>query len=140
CRYILYLVVLAVTTSFSAPSGADVILTAAEADRMSRDGEAVLVDIRGPDEWRRTGVAASAATVSIHEPDFLRKLDEATGGDRDRPVALICATGGRSSAILPQLRQIGFSRVMDVAEGMIGGQAGPGWIAAGLPLKPYREE
>jgi hypothetical protein len=36
-----------------------------------------------------------------------------------------------------ELTRVGFARVYDVAEGLIGGwNAGPGWLKRGLPLRP----
>jgi len=81
------------------------LISAAEADRMARSGEALLVDIRQPWEWRQTGVSPDAHTISMHLPGFVKRIHELTGGDRSATIALICARGGRSARMQHQLPQ-----------------------------------
>lgn len=118
----------------AAPAWAVETITARDAHAAAGDGSAVLIDIRTPEEWRE-GVPAGAALVSMHGPGFLDELDRLTGGDRDRPIALICATGGRSAWLAGQLEARGYTSVLDVAEGMHGSRAGRGWLASGLPVE-----
>jgi len=99
-------------------------------------GEILLVDIRSPEEWRDTGVGEGAHAISMHRPDFMARIDAMTGGDRTRPVALICARGGRSASMQRALAERGYGRVLDVAEGMLGSSHGPGWLKEGLPIAP----
>jgi len=68
---------------------------------------------------------------------FMRQLAEATSGSRQKPIALICAVGNRSAFLQGRLKQAGFENVVDVAEGMIGGRRGTGWINSGLPLRRW---
>ena len=70
----------------------------------------------------------------MHERGFPERLFATRGLAGDRPVGLICATGGRSAAVLRALRQGGYSGYVDISEGMLGSRAGRGWIAAGLPV------
>ena len=93
-----------------------------------------LLDIRSRDEWRETGVAQGAWLVSMHESRFPERLFAARQLAAGRTVALICATGGRSSAVMRALREAGHQGFVDVSEGMLGSRVGPGWIAAGLPV------
>lgn len=93
-----------------------------------------LLDIRSPEEWSETGVAELAWPVSLHDerfPDRLFKAHELADG---RPVAMICATGGRTGSVMNSLRKSGYDSFIDVSEGMLGSRAGPGWIEAGLPI------
>ncbi|MEJ1159580.1 rhodanese-like domain-containing protein [Prosthecomicrobium sp. N25] len=108
-----------------------------EARRLAQAGEVVLVDVRNPDEWHRTGVGEGAVPISMQDPAFLDKLMEALGGDAGRPVAVICAAGGRSAQVAAALRARGFGTVHNVAEGMMGSAAGPGWLGRGLPVTPW---
>ena len=62
----------------------------------------------------------------------------ALANDADRPIALICARGHRSAYARELLQQSGFGRVHDIAEGMIGGVYGPGWLARALPTEPWQ--
>jgi rhodanese-related sulfurtransferase len=52
-------------------------------------------------------------------------------------VAVICASGGRSTVIAPKLEEAGYTSIYNVAEGMLGGRYGKGWIPSSLPVKPY---
>ncbi|MEM8849933.1 MAG: rhodanese-like domain-containing protein [Pseudomonadota bacterium] len=97
-------------------------------------GEVLLVDIRRPDEWERTGIAEGAAPLDMRRDDFLPALEALVEGDVTRPIALICARGVRSDRLSARLTASGFTRIIDVPEGMMGSPAGPGWIARGLPL------
>jgi rhodanese-related sulfurtransferase len=123
-----------------------VALSAPDAYAESRRGQRLLIDIRAPEEWRETGVARGALRITIHHPrgdaGFIEDVLNAVGGDRARPIAVICATGSRSSRAAALLAKSGFADVRDVAEGMRGGflltRAGPGWIARGLPVEPCR--
>ena len=131
------LVLFFLAATLAAPAQAsDGILTAAEAHRAAQAGEILLVDIRRPDEWRRTGIAEGALPLDMRRPDFVAQLDQAVGGDRSRPVALICAAGVRTARVATALRRMGFSDLHDVSEGMTGSRAGPGWLRAGLPVTP----
>ncbi|EBA14359.1 hypothetical protein RSK20926_17372 [Roseobacter sp. SK209-2-6] len=109
-------------------------LTPAEAYRKALSGDLTLVDIRTPQEWRSSGVPVGAVQIDMRREDFFVALEEALGGRRDAPVAVICARGGRSARMSLAMKDAGFSKVMDVPEGMLGSRAGPGWIAGNLPV------
>ena len=93
-----------------------------------------LIDIRSRAEWSETGIAEGAWPISLHEDRFSERLFAARELAGGRPVALTCATGGRSGSVMRSLRQAGYSGFIDVSEGMLGSSLGPGWIAAGLPI------
>lgn len=115
-------------------------ITAEEAYARLSSGELVLLDVRSPAEWRETGLPAGAKAVTIHNPRgmgaFLDEVLKAVDGDRERPVALICAGGVRSSRAQRYLMAHGFSNVFNVSEGMAGNVLAPGWLARGLPTEP----
>jgi len=124
---------------FAAAASAGPSMSVHEAYRQAQKGEVLLVDIRSPAEWRETGVAPVARPISMHEPGFFEKLNHAVDGDRGKTIAVICAAGGRSTWMQIQLLARGYTNVIDVPEGMVGGSNGPGWIKTGLPTKPYLE-
>ncbi|PWJ13785.1 rhodanese-like domain-containing protein [Jannaschia seohaensis] len=99
-----------------------------------RAGDMILIDIRRPDEWAGTGIAEGAHPLDMRRDDFIPALEEITGGARDVPVALICARGVRSNRMSARLAEAGFTRIVDVPEGMLGSAAGPGWLARDLPV------
>ncbi len=110
-------------------------LSAPEAHQAALSGDILLVDIRRPDEWALTGVGEGAITLDMRREDFTEALLAAVGNDATRPVALICARGVRSRHQSAKLTKAGFTRIIDVPEGMLGSGAGPGWIKRELPLR-----
>ena len=116
-------------------------IDAGEALQAAHEQRMVLVDVRTPAEWKQTGVAPGAARISVTEhpqgeSGFVAEVAALLGGDRSRPVALICRTGRRSALAELLLERSGFTQVYNVAEGMAGSSAGPGWLARGLPTEP----
>ncbi|MEX0285372.1 MAG: rhodanese-like domain-containing protein, partial [Paracoccaceae bacterium] len=103
-------------------------------------GEILLVDIRTPREWHATGIGEGAHPLDMRRDDFETALAQLTGGNRDAPVALICARGVRSARLSNRLTEAGFTQIIDVPEGMLGSAAGPGWVRAGLPVQQNHEE
>ena len=109
-------------------------LSAPDAHEAALAGAITLVDIRRPDEWARTGVPEGGVGIDMRRDDFVDELLAQTGGDRDQPVALICARGVRSARLSARLQAAGFTKIIDVPEGMLGSGAGPGWVKRGLPV------
>lgn len=122
-----------------APAAAGEVMTPQEAHEKALTGEIVLVDVRTPQEWQQTGLPASGHAITMHQqgPDFVAQLDAALGGDRSKPLAVICRTGNRTGSLVAPLEKAGYTRVINIAEGMVGGRYGPGWIKTGLPLRKY---
>lgn len=98
-------------------------------------GRLLLVDIRTPMEWHRSGVGDAAEPISMQDPNFLQTLVDKVGNDPSKPIAVICATGSRSAWLANELRRVGFHNIYDVSEGMMGSFSGPGWLNRGLPTK-----
>jgi len=121
----------------NAQTGAPKRLSVAEAAVLAERGDVVLVDIRTRGEWRRSGIAAPAIALTMHQPRgrFIRQLAAALSNVRSRPVALICATGGRTAYMQRELAKEGFTNVTDVGAGMFGSAHGRGWLSAGLPVR-----
>ena len=124
------------------PASAEV-LSAKEARARAEAGGLTIVDVRLPVEWAETGLPEGGKGVSLQDPatlqvrpGFADDVLRAVGGDRDRPIALICARGNRSELATALLARAGFTEVHDIGEGMIGGERGPGWLAQDLPTEP----
>jgi rhodanese-related sulfurtransferase len=115
------------------------IISARAALDAARAGEMTIVDVRSPMEWRMTGIPEGALPVTIHNPGgaqaFLEEIVAVVGGDRSRPIALICAGGARSGAARALLEANGFTDVHNLHEGMQGSRHGNGWLAEGLPVE-----
>ena len=119
--------------NIGAQAGQDGTLSTPQAHEAAVSGAIILVDIRRPDEWSRTGVGEGAVPINMLDWDFIDQVSAQVGGDRSLLVALICARGVRSRKMLNRLKQAGFTNIIDVPEGMLGSGAGPGWIKRGLP-------
>lgn len=117
-------------------------IEAPEAHERALKGEIVLVDIRTPEEWKQTGVPASAYAITMHQDPkvFLADLLKAAGGDANKPIAVICRTGNRSTALAVPLSKAGFPHVINVVEGVAGGPNGPGWAKRSLPLRSWTKD
>lgn len=113
------------------------LLTPPEAYEYAASGEITLIDIRRPDEWVSTGVGKGAYPLDMRRQDFIAELDKIVGGARGTPVALICARGVRSRRMTEVLTDAGFTRIIDIPEGMLGSRVGPGWLGRGLPTVAY---
>jgi rhodanese-related sulfurtransferase len=98
----------------------------------------VLVDLRSDDERRRHGVVPG----SLHIPRSVLewRVDPDSGYTSpyipglDAPLVVFCAEGYSSSFAAASLRDLGCANATD----MVGGFEA--WKAAGLPVRPAREE
>lgn len=120
---------LSVATVFAGPQ----ILSATDAENMAKNDEIILIDIRTPQEWATTGVGEGAVALDMTAKSFLGALKAIRKSHPSTQIAFICATGGRSGHVVRYLTAHGFDNTADVAEGMMGSQAGPGWLKRGLP-------
>lgn len=101
----------------------------------SSHSDTVLIDVREPAEWAQTGAPAGAKLISGSRSDFVDAVLQAVGGDKTKPVAVICRSGSRSVRAAEKLAAAGFGRVTNLGDGMIGREGvGPGWLAASLPI------
>ena len=114
------------------------ILLAEKALEMSQAGDLIIIDVRTPMEWARSGVAEGALTITPQGPAFMQELNDAVGGDMAKPIALICATGQRTAKIASFLREQGYSAVADISEGMMGNFTAQGWLRKKLPTVEFK--
>ena len=96
-------------------------LDAAAAQALRRDAGAFLLDVRGFDEFA-AGHADGAVCVPL--PDLERRAGELP---TDRPVLVMCQSGGRSALAAARLRALGIDNISDVEGGF------NAWRLAGLP-------
>ncbi|HET7037845.1 MAG TPA: rhodanese-like domain-containing protein [Thermomicrobiaceae bacterium] len=94
-----------------------------EAEQRARSGQAVIVDVREPEELEEASVPGA-----LHIP--LGQLAQRAGElPQDRELLLFCRSGNRSSFATAYLRQAGRNDAVNVAGGIIA------WAEAGLPLR-----
>ena len=108
------------------------IITSEQALQMSEAGDVLLIDIRREDEWLTTGLAPFAKAITMSDPKFIEKIEGLTAQNKDKPIALICAAGGRSAHMRAALINIGYNSIYDVSEGM------SGWVSKALPTSEYK--
>jgi hydroxyacylglutathione hydrolase len=89
--------------------------------QLERERDLVVLDVRQPAEW-----AAGHVERARHIPggDIVERAPEIP---RDRPVAVICSSGYRSSVAASVLTQRGHAQVANVLGGMTA------WTRAALP-------
>jgi rhodanese-related sulfurtransferase len=86
--------------------------------------EVQVVDIRTPRETDR-GIIKGSKVIDFYSPDFMKQIEEL---DKEKPVVLYCAVGGRSAKASRQLLKAGFSQVYDLKDGI------RGWVTSGNSL------
>lgn len=123
--------------AFATSAFAAATLDSASAYKQIQAGKMVLVDVRTESEWRATGVAPGAVTLTMGSKGFAEKLKAVVDANPGKTVALICASGGRSTSVQRQLAKAGVTNTVDIVEGMKGSLLSPGWISRGLPVRPY---
>ncbi len=121
-------------------AGGKVVISPKDAYDRAKSGNIILVDIRTPGEWQQTGVPEGAIALNMQSPEFVQTLAKLRENNPDTPIALSCRTGSRSNYAVTALTQQGFPLLVDAHEGIAGGPAGPGWLAAGLPVYPGTPE
>lgn len=132
---ILVLFALLLTPALAFDATADI--AAADARQKLSTGEMILVDVREPAEWRQTGIAEGALTLSMNDPQFLLKIMQIEAENPDKQIGFICASSRRSGLVQAELAKRGFTNTASVFGGMTGNGQVPGWIAEGLPTVPY---
>ena len=90
---------------------------------LERDEDAVLVDVRDPNEWAN-GYIPGATLVPLSE---LTERIRDVVPDKSRPVVLYCAVGARSLRGAEALSELGYERPVSVSGGIVD------WLARGYP-------
>jgi phage shock protein E len=83
---------------------------------------AQLIDVRTPGEWAE-GKIGSSKLISVADPKF---LEQASKLDKNKPVFVYCAVGGRSSKASTLLQQAGFKQVYNLSGAGYSGLAAKG--------------
>lgn len=83
---------------------------------------AQLIDVRTPEEWAQ-GKISSSKLISVADPKF---LEQASKLDKNKPVFVYCAVGGRSSKASSMLQQAGFKHVYNLSGAGYSGLAAKG--------------
>lgn len=112
--------------------------------RLQQEPQAVLVDVRTPEEWAQVGMpeleSIGKKLVALtwgagSEAAFLHALEEAVP-DKATPLFFICRSGVRSHNAATLAAQAGYQTLTNVVDGFEDKHGpGTGWKACGLPVK-----
>ena len=97
-------------------------------ERLETDSDLQVVDVRRPAEYE-SGHVPRALSAPL-APQLVEQLSQL---DTQRPTAVICAGGYRSSAATSLLSRRGFRRILNVTGGT------GAWIKAGYPVETRRQ-
>ncbi len=75
--------------------------------------DAQLLDVRTPQEWEM-GKIASSKCINYNDATFKQQIEKL---DKNKPVFVYCAAGGRSSKAAPILQQAGFKYIYNLTGG-----------------------
>lgn len=106
----------------------------APVDLAAERGDAALIDVREPAEFEAGHIPGSVniprgvLEFQVVGHPALACLTDASLSRRERPIVLVCRTGGRAALAADNLQRMGFSDVRSIAGGVAA------WGEAGLPL------
>lgn len=95
-----------------------------EFDQVRTSHDAIVLDVRTPGEFS-SGHIPGAINVDFSSPDFTEKVKAL---DKKQVYLLHCRSGGRSQRASTLLEGLGFTRVFDLAPGILG------WEKEGKPM------
>ncbi|MEP4531797.1 MAG: rhodanese-like domain-containing protein [Cyclobacteriaceae bacterium] len=84
-----------------------------------------LIDVRTPQEYD-AGHIKNATLINIQDPEFESKMNQL---NKEKPVMVYCAVGGRSSRAVALTKDMGFSKVYNYKGGM------KDWAASGMEME-----
>ncbi|MBT3751954.1 MAG: peptidylprolyl isomerase [Thiotrichales bacterium] len=111
-------------------------ISSSELKAMLAEGNLTLVDIRRPEEWKKTGIIEGSKKITaftkngrIHSDfndKFLKRLEPK--GENDK-IVIICRTGNRTKTLARALvKEMGWQNVYNVKDGITD------WIKRGNPV------
>ena len=105
-----------------APAQPQLLGPTAFQEKLDQTEDAQLIDVRTPGELAR-GKLAGCAHIDINSADFKQRIDSL---DREKPVFVYCAVGGRSGSAAKLLSAMGFQEIYDLKGGI------NAWNSAGM--------
>ncbi len=119
------------TNNEAAAPATYVTVTVKEAYQQLADNpDAIIVDVRNPDEWAATGVPKVPQGVElIPLPEFQQRAPQEL--PKDKTIYIICNSGNRSRVASEMLIGLGYRSVVNIDGGI---QA---WMREGLETAPY---
>jgi len=96
----------------------------AAAEKLVKEGKVTVLDVRTSDEYKE-GHIDGATNIDFTENNFASEVKKL---DKDKPILVHCAAGGRSTKSLPTLEKEGFTQVYHLDGGF------KDWVAKGKPV------
>lgn len=81
--------------------------------RLLEDGDIQLLDVRTPGEVAK-GYIKGAVRINYFDKDFADRLSAL---DKEKPIIVYCAAGGRSAKSGEKLKALGFKKIYDLSGG-----------------------
>jgi len=78
-------------------------------------GDAILLDVRTPQEYSRGHIAGSTA-INIADPAFVTKINLL---QKDKTILIYCLTGSRSYAAANYMSKNGFKKIVNLQQGIM---------------------
>ncbi|MCU0338250.1 MAG: rhodanese-like domain-containing protein [Spirosomaceae bacterium] len=108
------LLFVAISIASCAQSGATQHLVPQEfIAKLKATKNAQLLDVRTPEEWNQ-GKIASSTCINYNSADFAQQVQKL---DKNKPVFVYCAVGGRSTKATKILEQAGFKQIFNLTGG-----------------------
>jgi rhodanese-related sulfurtransferase len=86
------------------------------ANQLEQDDNAVIIDVRTPDEWAE-GIIPNALQIDIYQGQgFIYKIDEL---DKSKNYYVYCKAGGRSAQACSIMNQLGFENTYNLLGGFM---------------------
>jgi rhodanese-related sulfurtransferase len=90
---------------------------------IASDPQIAILDVRTPEEFE-SGHVRNAANIDFKSPEFGQMISQLP---KDKPYVVYCRSGHRSGLAMDAFKQLGFSKVYNVAGGI------SAWQQSGLP-------
>ncbi len=116
-------------------------LSVKQVEALQKQGNALIVDVRTPEEWKQTGIIPGSVPLQFFDKDgnaltqtWLAKFDQLRKSS-DQPVVLVCRSGHRSGLVGNFLtKKLGLKHINHLSTGL------QSWLKAGKPVKPVCQD
>jgi rhodanese-related sulfurtransferase len=106
----------------------------APADFQAHAGDAIVIDVREPAEFETGHIPGSiniprgVLEFQVDAHPAVANVSDPALSHKERPIVVVCRTGGRAALSTVNLQRLGFADVRSIAGGVLA------WGEAGLPL------
>ncbi len=112
-------------------------LTVEQVEALQKQGKALIIDVRTPEEWNQTGIIPGSKPLQFFDKkgnaltqSWLSQFDKLRQSP-DQPVVLVCRSGHRSGLVGNFLtKKLGLDNIKHLSTGI------SSWIKARKPLQP----